>query len=88
MSKALFITHADAGVGGGHLSRSFALSEGLAAFGVASSWILNEESAEQAASFGLEDVLFLPDPFTSDIPMTVSRLSRTPICTPIPPNLP
>lgn len=69
MSKALFITHADAGVGGGHLSRSFALSEGLATFGVASSWILNEESAEQAASFGLEDVLFLPDPFTSDIPI-------------------
>jgi spore coat polysaccharide biosynthesis predicted glycosyltransferase SpsG len=46
------------------LSRCFALSQALAARGAESSWILNEDARVQAESVGLENAVFLNDPFS------------------------
>ncbi len=66
MKKILFITHAGKTIGGGHLSRCFALSQGLAEQGFASCWLLNEEAKEAARSLGIQDAHFADDPFHPD----------------------
>jgi spore coat polysaccharide biosynthesis predicted glycosyltransferase SpsG len=46
------------------LSRCFALSQALAARGAASVWILNDGAKAQAESLGLENAVFMKDPFS------------------------
>lgn len=65
--KAVFITHAGSGIGGGHLSRCFALSQALKECGAASSWILNAESSSLAEAFSLQNTVYLADPFACDL---------------------
>ena len=66
--KAVFITHASRDIGGGHLSRCFALSRALEQHGVECSWILNAAAASQAAALGIEDAEFYEDPFDGTCP--------------------
>jgi spore coat polysaccharide biosynthesis predicted glycosyltransferase SpsG len=64
--KAVFITNAGPGTGGGHLSRCFALSQAMEFAGASVSWILNDEASAQAGDFALKDAVFLNDPFSGD----------------------
>ena len=57
--KAAFITHAGPDIGGGHLSRCFALSRALGRFGVESVWIVNEGARSQAAALGVVGAVYL-----------------------------
>ena len=66
--KAVFITHASRGIGGGHLSRCFALSRALETHGVECSWILNTAAASQAAALGIGNAEFYEDPFAGICP--------------------
>lgn len=66
--RALFITHAGFCIGGGHLSRCFAISQALAERGVYSSWMLNREAEAQAVRFCLRDVFYFDDPFGGESP--------------------
>jgi len=64
--KVCFITHAGADIGGGHLSRCYALSQALGSLGAGVSWFLNSESKKLAARFGLKDVFFSDNPFKDE----------------------
>ncbi|MDR1019851.1 MAG: hypothetical protein LBL73_03750 [Synergistaceae bacterium] len=61
--KAVIVTNAGQNIGGGHLSRCFALSQALEAQGTACSWILNEGASHQAESLGIKDKIYLGDIF-------------------------
>lgn len=60
------MTHAGNEIGGGHLSRCFALSQGLRESGVASSWALNRASRAQVEKLNIEEARFVDDPFAVD----------------------
>lgn len=62
--KSLFITNAGPNIGGGHLSRCFALSRALNLLGVDSGWILNDAARPQAAALGITDASYLLNPFS------------------------
>ncbi|MDR3164230.1 MAG: hypothetical protein LBU13_01465 [Synergistaceae bacterium] len=62
--KSLFITNAGPNIGGGHLSRCFALSSALSLLGVDSRWILNDAARTQAEALGVSNAYYLPDPFS------------------------
>jgi spore coat polysaccharide biosynthesis predicted glycosyltransferase SpsG len=64
--KSLFITNAGPNIGGGHLSRCFALSCALNTLGVDSRWILNDAARPQAAALGITDASYLRDPFSDE----------------------
>jgi spore coat polysaccharide biosynthesis predicted glycosyltransferase SpsG len=64
--KSLFITNAGPTIGGGHLSRCFALSRALSLHGVDSRWILNDEARPQAEALGIADASYLSDPFSDE----------------------
>ncbi len=68
-SKAVIITHAGERIGGGHLSRCYALSQGLEAEGIACDWVISEESRPQAERFLLADerVTYTENPFADDV---------------------
>lgn len=66
MFKILLITHAGKDIGGGHLSRCFALSQGLEELGAKTSWILNDDSKGMARELVLRNVEFVPDPFNAE----------------------
>jgi spore coat polysaccharide biosynthesis predicted glycosyltransferase SpsG len=61
--KAVFFTHAGENIGGGHLSRCFALSQALEKYGVKCSWVLNRGAASQANILGVSGAEFRDDPF-------------------------
>jgi spore coat polysaccharide biosynthesis predicted glycosyltransferase SpsG len=69
--KAVFITNSGPGIGGGHLSRCFALSSALTRFGAKCSWILNGSAAPQAKTLGVSNAIYLDDPFDGE---TLARL--------------
>ncbi|MDR0653011.1 MAG: hypothetical protein LBG12_06865 [Synergistaceae bacterium] len=62
--KSLFITNSGPNIGGGHLSRCFALSRALSSRGVDSRWVLNDAARPQAAALGITDASYLSDPFS------------------------
>ncbi|MDR0765074.1 MAG: hypothetical protein LBE65_05740 [Synergistaceae bacterium] len=62
--KSLFITNSGPNIGGGHLSRCFALSRALNSLGVGSRWILNDAARPQAEALGIADASYFPDPFS------------------------
>jgi UDP-2,4-diacetamido-2,4,6-trideoxy-beta-L-altropyranose hydrolase len=61
--ETLFITHAGSDIGGGHLSRCLALSQGLAELGARNSWILNDGARSMAAGLGLSEPAYIANPF-------------------------
>ncbi|MDR1514365.1 MAG: hypothetical protein LBS45_01610 [Synergistaceae bacterium] len=61
--KAVIITNAGPDIGGGHLSRCFALSQALETYGTSCSWILNEDASSQAGALGIGEKFFLRDIF-------------------------
>jgi spore coat polysaccharide biosynthesis predicted glycosyltransferase SpsG len=65
--KAVFLTHAGPYIGGGHLSRCFALSQALGRYGCGCSWLLNEAASIQASAFGITDAFYFADPFSENI---------------------
>jgi spore coat polysaccharide biosynthesis predicted glycosyltransferase SpsG len=62
--NAVIITNAGPDIGGGHLSRCFALSQALETYGISCSWILNEDASSQARAFGIRGKFFLRDIFS------------------------
>lgn len=68
MIKALIITHAGSGIGGGHLARCRALADGLRFFDVQVSWLLNS-GAHSAVNEEIieEGVTFTDDPFSETV---------------------
>ncbi|MDR1133037.1 MAG: hypothetical protein LBL05_02685 [Synergistaceae bacterium] len=64
--KSLFVTNAGPGIGGGHLSRCFALSRALSLLGVDSRWVLNAAARPQAAALGISGASYLSDPFSDE----------------------
>lgn len=65
-----FITHAGKNIGGGHLSRCYALSQAFVEYGIECNWILNNESVGSPLAKGLKKVNFFENPFQ------VNRLSN------------
>lgn len=63
--EVLIITHAGASIGGGHVGRCFALSEGFAARGSSVSWLVNQPAAEILLRRGAagESVKVIESPF-------------------------
>ncbi|MDR0649350.1 MAG: hypothetical protein LBF92_08465 [Synergistaceae bacterium] len=53
--KAVIVTNAGKNIGGGHLSRCFALSQALEEQGTQCDWILNMGAAPQAESLGIKN---------------------------------
>ena len=67
MTKALIITHAGSGIGGGHLARCRALADGLRYFDVHVSWLLNNGARSAVSDEMLqEDITFTNDPFSDE----------------------
>jgi spore coat polysaccharide biosynthesis predicted glycosyltransferase SpsG len=64
--KSLFITNSGPDIGGGHLSRCFALSRALTTLGVSSGWVLNDAARPQAEALGITDASYLPGPFSGE----------------------
>jgi spore coat polysaccharide biosynthesis predicted glycosyltransferase SpsG len=73
-AKVVFITHAGKDIGGGHLSRCFALSQALELNGAVCSWVLNEECAARADVLGITGKNFLPDPFGHEALKCLNRV--------------
>jgi spore coat polysaccharide biosynthesis predicted glycosyltransferase SpsG len=65
--RAVFITNAGPDIGGGHLSRCFALAGALERLGAACSWILNESARRQAESLKISDADYFQKPFETDL---------------------
>lgn len=63
MDRALIITNAGEGIGGGHITRCLALAEGLEDSGVRVSWVLNDDARSMAESLAIQDVSYVGDPF-------------------------
>ena len=63
--EVLIITHAGASVGGGHVGRCFALSEGFAAQGASVSWLVNQSAAEILVRRGVDkkSITAIENPF-------------------------
>ncbi|MDL2263823.1 hypothetical protein LJC31_04125 [Synergistaceae bacterium OttesenSCG-928-I11] len=68
-TQAVFITHAGENIGGGHLSRCFALSQGFEERVASCRWIINSGARPQAEALRIspENIVYVESPFTDDI---------------------
>lgn len=69
-ADVLIITHGGPSVGGGHVSRCFALAEAFASLGVSVKWLVNDHAAKMLAKreIGEERVITVENPFAENVP--------------------
>ena len=76
--RILFLTHGGSTIGGGHISRCFALAEAFEEMGVSVFWLVNPEGAVllREKGVGADSIAEIEDPFSSSLERIMSTVEQ------------